>query len=80
MQSDREAFEQRQLEVVSAIETAKASSRSLEAHKVEKQKSKCAILESEIAQVDSELQVARSEFEEPLGQEFNALSAQRQTR
>ena len=76
LQSDREAFEQRQLEVVSAIETAKASIRSLEARKVES-KNQCAILESEIAQVDSELQVARSEFEE-LGQKFNALSAQRQ--
>jgi len=76
LQSDREAFEQRQLEVVSAIETAKASIRSLEARKGES-KNQCAILESEIAQVDSELQVARSEFEE-LGQKFNALSAQRQ--
>ena len=76
LQSDREAFEQRQLEVVSAIETAKASIRSLEARKVES-KNQCAILESEIAQVDSELQVARSEFE-ALGQKFNALSAQRQ--
>ena len=76
LQSNREAFEQRQLEVVSAIETAKASIRSLEARKVES-KNQCAILESEIAQVDSELQVARSEFEE-LGQKFNALSAQRQ--
>ena len=76
LQSNREAFEQRQLEVVSAIETAKASIRSLEARKGES-KNQCAILESEIAQVDSELQVARSEFEE-LGQKFNALSAQRQ--
>ena len=76
LQSNREAFEKRQLEVVSAIETAKASIRSLEARKVES-KNQCAILESEIAQVDSELQVARSEFEE-LGQKFNALSAQRQ--
>lgn len=76
LQSDREAFEQRQLEVVSAIETAKASIRSLEARKVES-KNQCAILESEIAQVDSELQVARSEFE-ALGQKFNTLSAQRQ--
>ena len=76
LQSDREAFEKRQLEVVSAIETAKASIRSLEARKGES-KNQCAILESEIAQVDSELQVARSEFE-ALGQKFNALSAQRQ--
>ena len=76
LQSNRGAFEQRQLEVVSAIETAKASIRSLEARKVES-KNQCAILESEIAQVDSELQVARSEFE-TLGQKFNALSAQRQ--
>lgn len=76
LQSNREAFEQRQLEVVSAIETAKASIRSLEARKVES-KNQCAILESEIAQVDSELQVARSEFE-ALGQKFNAISAQRQ--
>ena len=76
LQSNREAFEQRQLEVVSAIETAKASIRSLEARKVES-KNQCAILESEIAQVDSELQVARSEFE-ALGQKFNTLSAQRQ--
>ena len=76
LQSNREAFEKRQLEVVSAIETAKASIRSLEARKVES-KNQCAILESEIAQVDSELQVARSEFE-TLGQKFNALSAQRQ--
>ena len=76
LQSNREAFEQRQLEVVSAIETAKASIRSLEARKVES-KNQCAILESEIAQVDSELQVARSEFE-TLGQKFNALAAQRQ--
>lgn len=76
LQSNREAFEQRQLEVVSAIETAKASIRSLEARKVES-KNQCAILESEIAQVDSELQVSRSEFE-ALGQKFNALSAQRQ--
>ena len=76
LQSNREAFEKRQLEVVSAIETAKASIRSLEARKGES-KNQCAILESEIAQVDSELQVARSEFE-ALGQKFNALSAQRQ--
>ena len=76
LQSNREAFEKRQLEVVSTIETDKASIRSLEARKVES-KNQCAILESEIAQVDSELQVARSEFEE-LGQKFNALSAQRQ--
>ena len=76
LQFNREAFEQRQLEVVSAIETAKASIRSLEARKVES-KNQCAILESEIAQVESELQVARSEFE-TLGQKFNALSAQRQ--
>ena len=76
LQSNREAFEQRQLEVVSAIETAKASIRSLEARKVES-KNQCAILESEIAQVDSELQVARSEFE-TLGQKFNVLAAQRQ--
>ena len=76
LQSNREAFEKRQLEVVSAIETAKASIRSLEARKVES-KNQCAILESEIAQVDSELQVARFEFE-ALGQKFNALSAQRQ--
>ena len=46
---------------MSAIETAKASIRSLEARKVES-KNNDAILESEIAQVDSELQVARSEF------------------
>lgn len=76
LQSNREAFEQHQLELVSAIETAKASIRSLEARKVES-KNQCAILESEIAQVDSELQVARFEFE-ALGQKFNALSAQRQ--
>lgn len=76
LQSNRKVFEQRQLEVVSAIETAKASIRSLEARKGES-KNQCAILESEIAQVDSELQVARSEFE-ALGQKFNALSAQRQ--
>lgn len=76
LQSNREAFEQHQLELVSAIETAKASIRSLEARKVES-KNQCAILESEIAQVDTELQVARSEFE-ALGQKFNALSAQRQ--
>ena len=76
LQSNREAFEKRQLEVVSAIETAKASIRSLEARQGES-KNQCAILESEIAQVDSELQVARSEFE-ALGQKFNALSAQRQ--
>ena len=76
LQSNREAFEKRQLEVVSAIETAKASIRSLEARKGES-KNQCAILESEIAQVDSELQVARSEFEAQ-GQKFNALSAQRQ--
>lgn len=76
LQSNREAFEQRQLEVVSAIETAKASIRSLEARKVES-KNQCAILESEIAQVDSELQVARSEFE-TLGQKFNVLAAKRQ--
>ena len=76
LQSNREAFEKRQLEVVSAIETAKASIRSLEARNVES-KNQCASLESEIAQVDSELQVARSECE-TLGQKFNALSAQRQ--
>ena len=76
LQFNREAFEQRQLEVVSAIETAKASIRSLEARKVES-KNQCAILESEIAQVDSELQVARSEFE-TLGQKFNVLAAKRQ--
>ena len=38
LQSNREAFEQRQLEVLSAIETAKASIRSLETRKEESTK------------------------------------------
>ena len=76
MQSNREAFEQRQLEVVSAIETAKASIRSLEARKEESTK-QCEVLKAEIAQVDSELQAARGEFD-TLGQKFHAISAQRQ--
>ena len=76
LQSNREAFEQRQLEVVSAIETAKASIRSLEARKAESAK-QCDVLKAEIAQVDSELQVARDEYE-TLGQQFTAISAQRQ--
>ena len=61
---------------MSAIETAKASIRSLEARKAESAK-QCDVLKAEIAQVDSELQVARSDYEE-LGQKFNAISAQRQ--
>jgi len=76
LQSNREAFEQRQLEVVSAIETAKASIRSLEARKEESTK-QCEVLKAEIAQVDSELQAARGEFD-TLGQKFHAISAQRQ--
>ena len=76
LQSNREAFEQRQLEVVSAIETAKASIRSLEARKAESTK-QCEVLKDEIAQVDSELQAARAEYE-TLGQKFTAISAQRQ--
>ena len=76
LQSNREAFEQRQLEVVSAIETAKASIRSLEARKAESAK-QCEVLKAEIGQVDSELQAARGEFD-ILGQQFNAISAQRQ--
>ncbi len=47
MQSNREAFEQRQLELVSAIETAKASIRSLEARKEESTK-QCEVLKAEI--------------------------------
>ena len=61
---------------MSAIETAKASIRSLEARKEESIK-QCEVLKAEIAQVDSELQAARGEFE-TLGQKFNAISAQRQ--
>ena len=76
LQSNREAFEQHQLEIVSAIETAKASIRSLEARKVESAK-QCEVLKAEISQVDSELQAARAGYEE-LGQKFNAISAQRQ--
>ena len=76
LQSNREAFEQHQLELVSAIETAKASIRSLEARKEESIK-QCEVLKAEIGQVDSELQDARGEFN-TLGQQFNAISAQRQ--
>ena len=76
MQSNREAFEQHQLELVSAIETAKASIRSLEARKEESTK-QCEVLKAEIGHVDSELQAARGEFD-TLGQQFNAISAQRQ--
>ena len=76
LQSNREAFEQHQLELVSAIETAKASIRSLEARKEESTK-QCEVLKAEIDQVDSELQAARGEFD-TLGQQFNAISAQRQ--
>ena len=76
LQSNREAFEQHQLELVSAIETAKASIRSLEARKEESTK-QCEVLKAEIGQVDSELQAARGEFD-TLGQQFNAISAQRQ--
>ena len=76
LQSNREAFEHQQLEIVSAIETAKASIRSLEARKEESTK-QCEVLKAEIAQVDSELQAARGEFE-TLGQKFTAISAQRQ--
>ena len=47
LQSNREAFEQRQLELVSAIETAKASIRSLEARKEESTK-QCEVLKAEI--------------------------------
>ena len=76
LQSNREAFEQHQLEIVSAIETAKASIRSLESRKAESAK-QCEVLKTEIAQVDSELQAARTEYE-TLGQKFTAISAQRQ--
>ncbi len=54
----------------------KASIRSLEARKEESTK-QCDVLKAEIAQVDCELQVARAEFD-TLGQQFNAISAQRQ--
>lgn len=50
----------------------KASIRSLEARKEESTK-QCEVLKAEIGQVDSELQVARGEFD-TLGQQFNAIS------
>ena len=76
LQSDRDTFEKRQLEVVSAIETAKAGLRSLEARKAECV-AQCSVLEAEIGQVEKELHTARAEYEQ-LGQDFTTLSAQRE--
>ncbi len=58
------------------LKQQKASIRSLESRKAESTK-QCEVLKAEIAQVDSDLQAARAEFE-TLGQKFNAISAQRQ--
>ena len=75
--SDRQAYQQRQLDLVASIETAKATLRNLEGRKSESV-AQVETLEAEIKEVQSNLAVAKCEHES-LETQFNGLSEKRKS-
>ena len=71
LESDRQAYQQRQLDLVASIETAKATLRNLESRKSESAV-QVETLETEIKEVQSNLSAAKSEHES-LETQFNEL-------
>lgn len=77
LESDRQAYQQRQLDLVASIETAKATLRNLESRKSESAV-QVETLEAEIKEVQSNLLAAKSEHES-LETQFNELSNKRKS-
>lgn len=77
LESDRQAYQQRQLDLVASIETAKATLRNLESRKSESAV-QVETLETEIKEVQSNLSTAKSEHES-LETQFNELSNKRKS-
>ena len=77
LESDRQAFQQRQLDLVASIETSKATLRNLEGRKSESV-AQVETLEAEIKEVQSNLAVAKCEHES-LETQFNGLSEKRKS-
>ena len=77
LENDRQAYQQRQLDLVANIETAKATLRNLEGRKAEAT-NQVETLEVEIKEVQSNLAVAKSEYES-LEAQFNELSNKRKS-
>lgn len=77
LENDRQAYQQRQLDLVATIETAKATLRNLEGRKAEST-NQVETLEVEIKEVQSNLAVAKSEYES-LEAQFNELSNKRKS-
>ena len=77
LENDRQEYQQRQLDLVANIETAKATLRNLEGRKSEAT-NQVKILEVEIKEVQSNLAVAKSEYES-LEAQFNELSNKRKS-
>ena len=77
LESDRQAYQQRQLDLVASIETAKATLRNLESRKSESAV-QVETLEAEIKEVQSNLSAAKSEHES-LDTQFNELSNKRKS-
>ena len=77
LESDRQAYQQRQLDLVASIEIAKATLRNLESRKSESAV-QVETLETEIKEVQSNLSAAKSEHES-LETQFNELSNKRKS-
>lgn len=77
LESDRQAYQQRQLDLVASIETAKATLRNLESRKSESAV-QVETLEAEIKEVQSNLSAVKSEHES-LETQFNELSNKRES-
>ena len=77
LESDRQAYQQRQLDIVASIETSKATLRNLEGRKSESV-AQVETLEAEIKEVQSNLAVAKCEHES-LETQFNGLSEKRKS-
>ena len=77
LESDRQAYQQRQLDLVASIETAKATLLNLESRKSESAV-QVETLETEIKEVQSNLSTAKSEHES-LETQFNELSNKRKS-
>ena len=77
LESDRQAYQQCQLDLVASIETAKATLRNLEGRKSEST-AQVETLEEEIKEVQSNLGLAKSEHES-LEAQFNELSNKRKS-
>ena len=77
LENDRQAYQQRQLDIVASIETSKATLRNLEGRKSESV-AQVETLEAEIKEVQSNLAVAKCEHES-LETQFNGLSEKRKS-